>query len=305
VAAARARALAAAVLVAALLAAGCQRGGAEGPPPVRVGAATTTEQQVLAALAAEALRRNGQPAEVVPALGDSVDVRAAALDGRVDAYWDYSGAAWALALGLVAPPVDPQESFEAVAAEDADHGLLWLGPSRADARLAFFVRRGAAGAQEPTLSWLAGVLGAEGGELCADRGYLDSQAGLAHLAEVYSVAQEALATRAAREEVALRATAEGSCAAGLASSTSGTARTLDLEPLRDDQGVFPALAVAPVVRVDGRAGEPRAIAVLSSVADRLDTAALADLSAAATAGEPIDVLASRWLDDVGLVVPGG
>jgi osmoprotectant transport system substrate-binding protein len=276
---------------------------AEAEVPIRVGAGSTVEQQVLAALAAEALRRHDRPAEVVADLGDGPAVRDAALEGRVDAHWDYSGAAWTVSLGLTAPPVDAQESFEAVAAEDAAQGLRWLGPAPADARLALFVPADAVGSEEPTLSWFARTVGAGGGRVCADREYLTSPAGLPHLVDVYAISAEALEVEPADEAEALRRTAEGHCAAGLGSATSAEAAGRDLVALRDDQGVFPALAVAPVVRDGSRAADPVVVEVLEDLAALLTTERLAALNALADGGEPIDQLAVRVLDDAGLTGP--
>ncbi|WP_370328184.1 glycine betaine ABC transporter substrate-binding protein [Euzebya sp.] len=271
--------------------------GADDPRPIRVGAGSTTEQQVLAALTAGLLDRDGHPAEVVPDLGDTTDVREAALDGDIDVYWDYSGATWALALGLTAPPIDAQESYEAVAAEEEGNGLRWLTSSGVDARLAFFVRPEAlTDAEDATLTWLAGELGQVDGALCADPAFLDAPSGYAYLADTYAIAPDATATRGAGEEEALRGTAEGTCIAGMASATSGLARELGLVALTDDQGVFPAQVVAPVVRLDTTVLDDRAERLVGSLSAELTTDALADLNAEAQAGTPIDQVAGAFLD---------
>ncbi len=298
-----------AVLLAGVLALLLLAGCTPAPPDdvVRVGAGSTTEQQVLAALTLELLRREEVPVEVVPELGDTARVRGAALDGDVDVYWDYSGAAWAMALGLTAPPVDATDSFEAVAAEELDRGLRWLGPTQVDARLALFVPADRVPAEEePTVTWLASTIGADGtqeqagaGVLCADAGYLSAPSGYAYLADVYAIGTSAVTTVAAGEVAALERTAAGECTAGLASATSGTGRQLGLVPLRDDQGVFPALALAPVVPVGGRADVAAVRVQLERLADLLTTEVLAGLSAMAAEGTPIDQIAAGFLDDVG------
>lgn len=287
--------LATAIVAVSTLSACDQPGAAD--LPVRVGAGSTTEQQVLAALAVEVLQRDEVAAEITPDLGDTVDVRDDALDGRIDVYWDYSGAAWALSLGLPAPPIDPQESFEVVAAEEADNGLTWLGPTQADARLAFFVRAGAVPeGQAGTLSWLAGQLGRTRAALCADEQYLAAASGYSYLVDTYAIAPEQVTTRATGPEEGLNATAAGDCLAALATTTSGLARTLDLVPLTDDLGVFPALVVAPVVVDDGRGARAEVTAALEALAGQLTVGVLADLNAEAVAGTPIDELAVAFLD---------
>lgn len=283
-----------------LTAGACQPVG-EDPALVRLGAGSTAEQQLLVALSAELLSRHDIPVEVVSGLGDTRSVRQAARGGRIDAYWDYSGAAWTLGLGLPAPAVDPQESFEAVAAADVDNGLRWLGPSGVDAALAFFVAEAdAPEGQDGNLSWLAGQLGAQGGTLCADAGYLTAPAGYAYMADTYAIATDSVTTVAADEGRAIAAVIEGECLAGLAPATSGAARLGGLTPLLDDQAVFPAFVAAPVVVVDGPADRPAVVAALEQLAAALDTPTLAALNARVIDEEPIDEVASSYLDEVGL-----
>lgn len=290
------------LLVLALLLTAASCGPArEAPDIVRFGAGSTAEQQLLVALSAELLVRTDVAAEVISGLGDTDAVRDAALGGRIDAYWDYSGAAWTLALGLSAPAVDAQESFEAVAAEEADNGLRWLGPSGVDAALTFFIAKGDQPAdQEANLSWLAGQLGARDGALCADAGYLTAPAGYGYLADTYAISTDTVTTVAAVEQEAITAVAEGGCLAGLATATSGAARSRGLVPLDDDQDVFPAFVAAPVVVEDGPADRPEVAAALQRLAEALDTETLAALNARVVEGGAIDEVAAGYLDEAGL-----
>lgn len=288
-------------LALACMAAACQRSAPEGPQPLRIGAGSTSEQQLLAALTAELLERSGIATEIISELGGTVGVRTAAVAGEVDVIWDYSGAAWTLGLGLPAPAVDPQQSFEAVAAEDIGSGLRWVAPSGIDARLAFFVREvDRPPDPEATLTWLAARLGAQAGALCADGGYLSSPAGYAYLADTYAIATDIVTTVSAAEDEALESTATGDCAAGLGTATSGPARNRDLAPLADDQGVFPALVAAPVVVIGGPAEDPAVIEQLTRLADALDTVSLAELNARVAEGGPIDEVAGGYLDAAAL-----
>lgn len=292
-----------ALLLAAVLAiaGSCAPSDPAEPPSVRIGAGSTDEQQLLAALTAGLLSRTGTPTEVVPELGDTGGVRDAALQGRVDVLWDYSGAAWTLGLGMAAPATDPQESFEAIAAEDEDNGLLWLGPSGVDAELTLFVQASERPpGPEGTLSWLAGRLGAQESALCADAAYLSAPAGYAYLADTYAIAIDSVAVVVADEAAAIDGVAEGECLAGLATATSGHARARDLRPLIDDQGVFPAFVAAPVVVEGGRADDPVVTAALDQLAGVLDTEVLALLNAAVSEGEPVEEIAAGFLDEAGL-----
>ncbi len=277
------------------VAASCQGGQQE--PPIRIGAGSTGEQQILAALTAEVLSRKDIDAEIVPELGDSRDVRDEALAGRVDVYWDYSGAAWALSLGALAPPVDPLESFEAVAAEEAENGLEWLGPPQIDVRLAFFVPAGAVPPDtDPTLSWLAGALADGSGALCADPEYLAAPSGYAYLADSYAISAQSVTTSAMVEDAALRGIADGTCQTALSTQGSGLARTLGLTALRDDLGVFPAQVLSPVLVEGGRADQPGPRDALTDLGRLLGENDLANLNAAVELGEAPDAVAVAFLD---------
>jgi osmoprotectant transport system substrate-binding protein len=293
------RAIAPLVLV-VVLASSCAD-AADQSTVVRVGSGSTAEQQLLAALGAEVLERAGFDTVVQPALGDTTAVRAAALDGRIDVYWDYSGAAWTLALRLTSPPVDPQESFEAVAAEEDANGLLWLTRSGADARLAFFVPAEIRPeGTEGSLTWLAGRLGAEDGTVCADAEYFTAPAGYAYLADTYAIATDGVRTRDTSEEDAIAGTATGRCTTALAAATSGEASAAGLTPLIDDQGVFPSLVVAPVVVESGRADGSAQRAVLEDLATSLTTEDLALMNAQVVEGVPVADVARDYVDDNGL-----
>ena len=258
---------------------------------VRVGAGSTVEQRVLGALTQVALEQTGLTVAVVGDLGDTVDVRGVALADDVDVYWDYTGAAWTLALGRALPPADPGESFEAVRAADDDNGLRWLGPSGADASLTFFVRAGERPAEDgATISWLAGQLGGGAGGLCADAEFLERPGGYDALAAAYAISTDLVPTTPTGTTKAMTAVATGECVAGLATTTSGTAVNAGLLPLRDDQGVFPALVLAPVVRTGGRADASGVALALEDLAGRLDSATLARLNAEVIAGaDPVEV----------------
>ncbi len=276
--------LLAGLLTAVLLTVACTDGS--GRPEVRLGVGATVEQRALAGLTRVTLEELGLEVRVVPDIGDTVDVRAMMLDGDLDLYWDYTGAAWSLGLGRAQPSADPRESFEAVRAADVANGLRWYGPTQANATLALFVRAAERPADDAgTMSWLAGQLATVPGGLCADEDFLNRPAGYAALADAYAIATTSVSTVAAGEAKAITSVASGECYAALATATSGTAVSAGLLPVIDDQGVFPAFVVAPVVREGGRADTEAITQALDEVSARIGTLDLAELNARVTAGE--------------------
>lgn len=274
-------------------------GGGSGAPVV-VGAGPTVEQQVLAALTAEALRRQDLAVEVTELPGQTRTLRRRARADAIDVFWDYTGAAWALGLGERVPPAaDPIESYAQIRSADEDTGLQWLTPSAANATLALFVRaENLPGPDEDrSLTWLAGRLSSGDARLCADPEFLESAAGLPALAVEYAINLDQLEPLPADEEQAVAAVAAGECFAGLATATSGEAALAGLVPVTDVQAVFPAFVAAPVAHVEPRTAE-RIDAALAPVASALDTATLARLNAEVLSGGEPAAVASSFLDEI-------
>jgi osmoprotectant transport system substrate-binding protein len=267
---------------------------------LRVGAGAGVEQRVLAELAVAALRDAGIRAEAVETGGDTRALRGAVAREEIDLYWDYTGAAWSLSLGQQVPEVDPVESFRRVEQEDRGSGLRWLGPSRANATLALFVRAADVAEPDRTLSWLAGRLSqSDPGpplRLCADPAFVEREGGLPSLAAAYAI-DEAVDVEPADEDAAIRRVASGDCFAGLATATSGPARAAQLVPVADDLTVFPAFVVAPVVRQETLDRVPGLEGALAPALERLTTEDLAALNA--LAGEEqadLAILARAFLE---------
>lgn len=261
-----------------------------------MGVGAGVEQRVLAAVAVQALRDAGIFAEPADVGGDTRRLRGAAAQGDIDLYWDYTGAAWSLALGQEDPDEDPEESFDRVAAEEGSRsGLRWLGPSQANATLALFVRADDVAEGDRTLSWVARTLSEGRGPLCADPAFVERDGGLPSLAEAYAIG-EGLAVVEADEAAAIDGVAEGRCFAGLATATSGTARNAALVPVADDLTVFPAFVVAPVARRAALDRVPGLQAALAPALARLTTEELAALNAAAENDQTdLTALAQRFL----------
>jgi osmoprotectant transport system substrate-binding protein len=282
-------------LVLALIAVGCRN--ADAAPALVIGVGSTDEQRVLAALAAEALRRANVPVEVRMDLGGTLGLRREALADQIDLFWDYTGAAWALGLREAAPSADPVESWERVREADERRGLRWLEPTNANATLALFVRGSdlPADPAQRDLGWLAGELSGGRRRLCADADFIARDGGLRALAAEYGIDASRLPKRAAGEAEAVAAVGAGECYAGLATATSGAARAAGLVPVDDELRVFPAFLVAPVVRAGSAADDPAVIAALTPVTGSVDTATLADLNARVVDGAEPTAVAAEFL----------
>lgn len=267
---------------------------------VVVGAGSTQEQSVLAALAVAALERAGFNPELRDDLGGTVDLRREAIQGNIDLFWGYTGAAWVMGLHEESPPADPTESYRRVRRADEDRGLVWLEPTEANATLALFVDRAdlPKDPRRATLSWASSALSGGEGVLCADRDFVHRAGGLRALADAYAINRDQLKVRARAEEKAIEEVASGKCFAGLATATSGAARNAGLVPLRDDLVVFPAFVVAPVAREGVVERLPELPDALSPVIASLDTETLASANAEVAAGADPSELAERVIAEM-------
>lgn len=293
-----------AILVAlALLLPACPRDEEPAQPRIVVGVGSTTEQRALAALTVLVLRDAGLAPKVQPDLGGTVGLRREAIGGRIDLYWDYTGAAWSLGMGQQAPPADPEESFQRVSRADEDNGLTWLPPSGANATLGLFVRRGDLPPEDRPrgLAWLAGVLSAGDEHLCADQEFITRSGGLEALASAYAIDVDRLtdASIPAAEPDAIKGVASRRCFAALATATSGAAVNAGLVQVIDDLGVFPAFSVAPVARTQRLESLPRVSKAMARITAVLDTQALATLSARIESGRDPAAVAENFLAAAG------
>lgn len=285
------------LLVLALLmlcTAGCARQAPARDRTVMLGVGSSDEQRVLAALTITALERAGIAVEPRTELGGTRGLRQEARRGTIDLYWDYTGAAWALGLGQQSPPADPRESYERVRDEDSSQGLVWLEPTEANATLALFVRASDL-PEGGTMTELARGLSAGGKRLCADPDFIDRPAGYQALADEYSI-RERIPLQPASEDEAIASVANGACYAGLATATSGKAVRARLAPVADDQRVFPAFIVAPVIRQDTLEQTPAVVDALVPVTNALTTETLAQLNAQLVNGTDPQALAEAFLE---------
>jgi osmoprotectant transport system substrate-binding protein len=302
------RALVAAAVL-ALLAVACSPARPEAVGPTLVlGVGSTGEQRLLAALTVVALDRQGVNVDVRGDLGGTVGLRRQAARDTIDLFWDYTGAAWSLGLGQEFPPADPEESFQRVAQADLENGLVWLGPTAANATLALFVREEdfpPEGQPRGMSRWLATVLSSGGVRLCADPDFLARPQGLGALAEVYFIDLNRLGLVSAAEEQAIERAAAGDCFAALATATSGAARNAGLVRVPDDLPVPvfpPAFVVAPVARA-AVLDELDLATHLEPVVGRLDTETLGRLNAAVEGGASPGEVAEEFLADVAPSTP--
>jgi osmoprotectant transport system substrate-binding protein len=278
------------LLASAPLLASCgSRGGA-----IAVGSKNFTESFVIAEIYAQALEAAGLRVERRFNLGSTQIALAAMHRGDIDLYPEYTGTALVDVLHL-APIGDARALYATVAREfKRRYDLIWLQPSPMNDSQGLATTRSIARRERiATLSDLAPK--ASGLRLATIQEFLSRPDGLPGLQRVYGgfnfkdvrtydIALKYQALISGRADVASAFTTDGAIATG------------DLVVLRDDRHLWPPYNVAPVVREQTLAAQPRLAPALDRIAPAITDAAAQRMNAAVESGhkDPADV-ASAFL----------
>jgi osmoprotectant transport system substrate-binding protein len=274
-----------------------------GGPSVRVGSKNFTESIVIAEIYAKALELGGLRVERHLNLGSTAIAMAAIERGDIDLYPEYTGTALLDVLHL--PPMsDPKQIYDTVSAAFAkQYRLQWLAPSPMNDSQALATTKAIAKAHNlTTLSELSKA--APKLRLATIQEFLARADGLPGLQKFYGGFEFA---QVRTYDIALKyqALLEGSADIASAFSTDGTISTDELVVLRDDRHFWPAYNVAPVVRQDALARDPRIATILNALAPAITDRAASRMNAAVEGAkqDPADV-AETFLQSLAAVTPG-
>lgn len=311
---------AALALAGALALSGCGLGTAGGRLPVgelagdvagtslegvqlSVGSKNFNEGVILGKITSILLASAGAEVEDLTNMPGSLSARQAQLEGVVDLEWDYTGTAWITYLGHTDPVQGPQEQWEAVRAEDAGNGLVWLPPAELNNTYTFTVRQDrAAELGVDSFDDLA-ALPAEDRSFCVSAEFASRTDGFLPLLDTYGIPRpQGDQLKQMDIGAVFSAVESGSCTFGEAYSTDGRIAALDLTTLADPKGFFPQYNAAPIVRAEVLEANPQLEGLLQTLTDRLDNETAAELNARVDVDgeEPTDV-AWDWLLSEGLV----
>jgi osmoprotectant transport system substrate-binding protein len=276
----------------------CSSGG----PAIRVGSKNFTESIVIAEIYSRALENAGLKVERHLNLGSTAIAMAAIERGDIDLYPEYTGTGLLEVLHL--PPMsDPKKIYDTVAAAYAKlYHLTWLPPSPMNDSQALATTKAISKAHNlTTLSELSKA--APQFRLATIQEFLARADGLQGLQKFYG-GFDFKSVRTYDITLKYQALKEGAADIASAFSTDGAISTDDLVVLRDDRNFWPAYNVAPVVRQDALAREPRIATALDGVSPAITDRAAARMNAAVEGGkqDPSDV-ADAFLDSLHAVSP--
>lgn len=305
--------------------AGCGLGTAGGPVPdaelageladvgsldgaeISVGSKNFTESILLGKIALIVMKAAGADVTDLTNIPGSSATRQAALEGQIDAQWEYTGTGWITYLGHTDPIKDEQEQYEAVRDEDLENGLAWLPPAPMNNTYSFAVTRES---QEEyglkTLSDIAKVP-VEERTLCIESEFANRPDGLNGMLETYGlsrgpdgVPERNLQTY--QTGAIYDATAKGRCTFGEVFTTDGRILALDLVVLEDDKRYFPNYNVSLVLGEQVLEDHPEIADLFAPVSAKLTNEVLLELNARIDVdGEDPTEVARDWLADEGFI----
>ncbi|WP_439675213.1 glycine betaine ABC transporter substrate-binding protein [Embleya sp. MST-111070] len=265
-----------------------------------------SEQLVLGEIAGIALKVAGAKVIDKTNIKGSIGAREALKKGSVDLYWEYTGTAWINYLGHTQPITDPQAQWDAVAAQDARNGIVWLPPAPLNNTYAF------AGTQSNmrrydlhTLSDVAALAARDAGAVtfCVENEFAARSDGLGGVLAAYGIKIPDGNIRKMQSGLIYTETAKGdTCLLGEVFTTDGRIAAMNLSVLTDDKHFFPNYNAAVTINAKTYKKYPAIRDVLTPITTKLTTDVMRTLNAEVdVAGqEPRDV-AKSWLKQEGFI----
>jgi len=245
---------------------------------LKVGSKNFTEQFIVAELYAAALEAAGFKVERKINLGATLVAHEAIRTGAIDIYPEYTGTGLnAVMKAQGVADATPDKVHAMVKAHyEKEFKLTWLKPSGVNNGYAIIVRPETARSLNlKTLSDLAKV--ASTLKIGAGPEFGDRRDGLRGLKEVYGIEFGEF-----RQFAALRlryeALAQKQIDVANGFSTDWQIAAEKFAALKDDKGLFPPYYLAPVVRQDTVAGNPRAVEALLKVGSLIDNPTMQELN---------------------------
>lgn len=274
-----------------------------------VGSKNFSESVLLGKMALILMKANGAAVTDLTNIPGSAATRQAAIEGEIDAQWEYTGTGWITYLGHDKPITDEQKQYEAVRDEDLEeNGLAWLPPAPMNNTYSFAVTQEIQ--EEYGLKTLSDMkkVPVEERTYCIESEFENRSDGLDGMLKTYGL--ERGADNGVPEEnlqiyqtgAIYDATANGECTFGEVFTTDGRIVALDLVVLEDDKLFFPNYNVSLVVDDSVLEEHPQIEELFAPVTEKLTNEVLLELNAQidVEGRDPADV-AHDWLRDEGFV----
>lgn len=277
-------------------------GSASANSTIVVGGKKFTEQQLVAEMTAQLLRANGYKVDKRADLGSSV-LRAAQENGQVDVYWEYTGTSL-ITYNKITDKLSAEETYKRISELDAQKGITWLNPSKANNTYALAMRK--VDAEKDgivSISDLAkNIEAGKSYKFASNAEFFSRPDGLRPLQEEYGFEFERKNIVRMDGGLTYQALRDGQVDLALVLSTDGRIPAFGFLVLRDDKGFFPGYALTPVIRTEVLEGNPKVGELLNALSSKLDDEVIAGLNSRVDVGrESIERVSKAFLQQSGLL----
>ncbi|MBB4058880.1 MULTISPECIES: glycine betaine ABC transporter substrate-binding protein [Pseudomonas] len=277
-------------------------GNASANTTIVVGGKKFTEQQLVAEMTTQLLRANGYKVDKRADLGSSV-LRAAQENGQVDVYWEYTGTSL-ITYNKVTDKLSGEETYKKISELDAQKGITWLNPSKANNTYALAMRKVDAEKDGVvSISDLAkNIEAGKSYKFASNAEFFSRPDGLRPLQEEYGFEFERKNIVRMDGGLTYQALRDGQVDLALVLSTDGRIPAFGFVVLKDDKGFFPGYALTPVVRTEVLEANPKVGELLNALSSKLDDGTIAGLNSRVDVGrEAIEGVSKAFLQQSGLL----
>ncbi|MEK1890409.1 MAG: glycine betaine ABC transporter substrate-binding protein [Phyllobacterium sp.] len=276
-------------------------GGPVWADTLTVGGKNFTEQLILAEMTKQLLESKGYTVDKKDGMGTKI-VRAALENGEVDLYWEYTGTSL-ITFNKVTERMSPEDTYKKVKELDAEKGLVWLAPSKANNTYAFVVR-----SDNPKTDGMKTISDLAAGYKAGTAIMMGTTAefpkrpdGLIGIQETYGFETGRANVRPMDLGLAYNALANKDLDTIAAQATDGQIAALKLRVLTDDKGFFPNYALTPVVRKDVLDKHPDLKETLEAISTKLDDATMQRLNSEVDVDKKtIETVAGEYLKSISM-----
>lgn len=277
-------------------------GNASANNAIVVGGKKFTEQQLVAEMTAQLLRANGYKVDKRADLGSSV-LRAAQENGQIDVYWEYTGTSL-ITYNKITDKLSAEQTYKRISELDAQKGITWLNPSKANNTYALAMRKvDAEKGGVVSISDLAkNIEAGKSYKLASNAEFFSRPDGLRPLQEEYGFEFERKNIVRMDGGLTYQALRDGQVDLALVLSTDGRIPAFGFVVLKDDKGFFPGYALTPVIRTEVLEASPKVGQLLNALSSRLDDETIAGLNSRVDVGrESIEGVSKVFLRESGLL----
>jgi osmoprotectant transport system substrate-binding protein len=212
-------------------------------------------------------------------------------------YWEYTGTSL-ITYNKVTDKLDADQTYKKISELDAQKGITWLNPSKANNTYAFAMRKEEAEKDGVvTISDLAkNIQAGKSYKFASNAEFFSRPDGLRPLQETYQFEFERKNIVRMDGGLTYQALRDGQVDLALVLSTDGRIPAFGFVVLKDDKGFFPSYALTPVIRTEVFKENPKIGELLNALSSKLDDDTIAGLNSRVDVGrESIESVSKEFL----------